>query len=169
MPTITILESAPVLSPLVRAALPSGPVRLVPPGTGCDLAVLAPGWKGGPLPRCRVLLTPGPGGDCPAVVRYGPSLRDTLTFSSLTDAGLVLALQREVVTLTGVRVDRQEIPLARRGDPLDTLAWAGTLLLAGVPPEDLDARLAPPGSGPGSCGPRPPGRGPGTGPGGRGR
>ena len=60
MPTITILESAPVLAPLVRAALPPGPVRLVPPGTDCDLAVLPPGWKGGPLPRCRTLLTPGP-------------------------------------------------------------------------------------------------------------
>ena len=49
------------------------------------------------------------------------------------------ALQRELVTLGGVCREPQEIPLAPQGraDPLALLAWAGTLLLLGAPPERL--------------------------------
>ena len=63
----------------------------------------------------------------------------TLTFSSLAQDTLCLALQRELVTLGGVCREPQEIPLAPQGraDPLALLAWAGTLLLLGAPPERL--------------------------------
>ena len=142
MPTITILEPGATLTDLVSRTLPPALVRLVPSGEGTDLLVLAPtpGTRPPKPPVCRVLLTPerlGVGWTVPAAVSYGPSPRDTLTFSSLDGPGMVLSLQREVVTLDGRRVDRQEIPLPVRGDLLTTLAWAGTLLLAGVSPGDL--------------------------------
>lgn len=73
------------------------------------------------------------------MVSYGLTRRDTLTFSSLAQDTLCLALQRELVTLGGVCREPQEIPLAPQGraDPLALLAWAGTLLLLGAPPERL--------------------------------
>ena len=48
-------------------------------------------------------------------------------------------IQRELVTLGGVCREPQEIPLALQGRavPLALLAWAGTLLLLGAPPERL--------------------------------
>ena len=58
--------------------------------------------------------------------------------------GLCLALQREVVTLAGRSLELQEVPL--RGfagvAPELVLAWAGVLLLAGIPPEKLPASRA---------------------------
>lgn len=58
--------------------------------------------------------------------------------------GLCLALQREVVTLAGRSLEPQEVPL--RGfagvAPELVLAWAGVLLLAGIPPEKLPASRA---------------------------
>ena len=143
MPVIILLEPFPRLRPLLSASLPPALGTLAPPGwTGeTDLLVLAPARGKAPpsCPPCRVVLAPEyPGAlSAPAAVSYGPSPRDTLTFSSLNSRGMVLSLQREVVTLTGSRLDRQELPLPCRGDPLTALAWAGTLLLAGVAPGDL--------------------------------
>lgn len=153
MPTVAVLEPAPLLVPLLARTLPpslaalslsaweSAPAWEAAPA----LVVLGPDWSAAPvradaaLPPCRILLTPGPLRGCaaPSVVSYGPSPRDTLTFSSLRAGGMVLALQREIVTLDGRRVERQELALPVRGEPLLTLAWAGTLLLAGAEPETL--------------------------------
>ena len=143
MPTIAVLEGAPRLAPLLARALPPSLAALSAPDRPADLLVLAPDLRGRsvPCPPCRILLTPGltapPDPAAPSVVSYGPSPRDTLTFSSLRDGGMVLALQRELVTLGGRRVERQELALPVRGEPLLTLAWAGTLLLAGAEPEAL--------------------------------
>ena len=95
------------------------------------------------LPSCRVLLVPGQlcwlAGRIPSVwaVSYGFSSRDTLTLSSLNETRLEAALQRELVTLTGSRIERQEFLLTRAPGttPLETLAYLGTALLLGVPPE----------------------------------
>ena len=94
---------------------------------------------------CRLLLAPG---DLPAlsaqvraetVVSYGLSPRDSLTLSSREGDTLWAALQRELVTVDGQVVERQEFPL--RLEPgageLPSLAAAGALLLLGVPPEEL--------------------------------
>ncbi len=74
-----------------------------------------------------------------AAVSYGLSKRCSLTLSSLEPRRPVLALQREIATLTGIVLERQELPLrlwcGMGPEPL--LAAAGTLLLLGVPPEDL--------------------------------
>jgi len=94
---------------------------------------------------CRVLLTPG--GRCRAlseipsqwVVSYGLAVRDSLTVSSLEPKQAVLALQRELVTLEGTVLERQELPLPI---PPETgaeglMALYGSLLILGVPPEEL--------------------------------
>lgn len=95
--------------------------------------------------RCRTLLLPG---DAPtqrwnlqaaSAVSYGCGHRDTLTLSSREGPVLWAALQREVVTVQGHVVDRQEFPLncPPGQSPLVSLAVAGTLLLMGAPPESL--------------------------------
>lgn len=141
MPTVAVWESSPLLSPLLTRTLPPALARLIPPDRPADLLVLAPGCGSAPPIPCRTLLIPGqsslPALSAAQAVSYGPSPRDTLTFSSLATERLVLSLQREVVTLAGTRLERQEFPVPDRGGVSLTLAWAGTLLLAGVPPEQL--------------------------------
>ena len=74
-----------------------------------------------------------------SAVSYGASPRDSLTLSSREGDTLWAALQRELVTVDGQVVERQEFPL--RLEPgageLPSLAAAGALLLLGVPPEEL--------------------------------
>ena len=141
MPAVAVLD--PALRALVARTLPAGLAELVPPDRRPGLVVLGPAPRPfSPVPGGTVLL-PGRAwrGALPAAaaVGYGPSPRDTLTFSSLGEGKLLLSLQREVVALTGRRLDRQELPLPLLGCPMTTLAWAGTLLLAGAEPESLAA------------------------------
>lgn len=96
------------------------------------------------MPRqCRTVLLPGGmGGVLPqaaSAVSYGSSPRDSLTISSREGSALWAALQRELVTVEGRVVERQEFPLALRPgeEELSALAAAGALLLLGVPPEEL--------------------------------
>lgn len=100
--------------------------------------------RGFPLPRqCRTALLPGGMGGVPpqaaSAVSYGVSPRDSLTISSREGDTLWAALQRELVTVDGRVVERQEFPLALgQGEgELTALAAAGALLLLGVPPEKL--------------------------------
>lgn len=147
METIGIIEEGETLSRCLAASL-GRPLRLGPAARRADLVVICPRFP--PLPQapllCRVLLLPGPqaplAGQTKArwVVSYGLASRDTLTLSSLAPQRPCLALQRELVTLTGTCLEPQEIPLPARFPPLSPLhllAWAGTCLLLGVPPESL--------------------------------
>ena len=100
--------------------------------------------RGLPLPeRCRTVLLPGELGGAPlraaSAVSYGMSPRDSLTISSREGETLWVALQRELVTVDGRIVERQEFPLALEPgeQELSVLAAAGALLLLGVPPEKL--------------------------------
>lgn len=100
--------------------------------------------RGLDMPRqCRTVLLPGGmGGVLPqaaSAVSYGVSPRDSLTISSREGDVLWAALQREVVTIDGQVIERQEFPLALEpgGEELSTLAAAGALLLLGVPLEEL--------------------------------
>lgn len=94
---------------------------------------------------CRIVLLPGDAGELLAGVRaasavsYGPSLRDSLTISSREGNRIWAALQRELVTVGGQVVERQEFPLLteERSGEQAALAVAGALLLLGVPPEEL--------------------------------
>ena len=102
------------------------------------------------LPRaCRTVLIPGSGGSvlrelrAASAVSYGPSPKDSLTISSREETQMWATLQREVVTLEGRVVERQDfpIPLARRGEEMSALATAGALLLLGIPPQELSQGL----------------------------
>ena len=104
--------------------------------------------QGIPLPRqCRTVLLPGEMGGAPlqaaSAVSYGVSPRDSLTISSREGELLWAALQRELVTVDGQVVERQEFPLRlKQGESaMPALAAAGALLLLGVPPEELRTAL----------------------------
>ena len=114
------------------------------------LLVVSPGalgWAGAGAVDCRTVLLPGGAGPLARALRtgqavsYGTSPRDTLTFSSLEGDRICLALQRELVTLQGTVVEQQEmvLPFPPEASPLPFLATAGTLLLLGMPPEQLMA------------------------------
>ena len=110
------------------------------------LLVVSPrvGARGDRLPQeCRTVLLPGGMGGVPpraaSAVSYGASPRDSLTISSREGDTLWAALQRELVTIDGQVVERQEFPLRLEPgeEELPVLAAAGALLLLGVPPEEL--------------------------------
>lgn len=113
------------------------------------LLVVSPGAarRGLQLPAaCRTVLLPGDAGEllggvrAASAVSYGASPKDSLTISSREGERLWAALQRELVTVDGHVVERQEFPLRvdRGRGELSALAVAGALLLLGVPPEALD-------------------------------
>lgn len=114
------------------------------------LVVVSPRAAAGglPLPRqCRTVLLPGGIKGTPpqaaSAVSYGVSPRDTLTISSREGDLLWAALQRELVTVDGQVVERQEFPLylEPRQEELPALAAAGALLLLGVSPEELSKTI----------------------------
>ena len=88
--------------------------------------------------RCRFLLLPGGvrAGftDAQCVVTYGMGVKNTLTLSSIGEDNCILALQREVVTVSGGVLDRQEFKVRAAGGAEDVLAINGALLLLGLPP-----------------------------------
>ena len=105
-------------------------------------------WDG--ASRCNVLLVPGKYAARAAeaitsgcIVSFGMSTRDTITLSSVDDGRPVLAIQRELVTLGGEVLERQEIPIRLQHPvPADTLmAAAGVMLILNVKPENLEALL----------------------------
>ena len=65
---------------------------------------------------------------------------------NIPDSQLCFAVRQELVTLGGAVVEQQELvlPFSTGASPLPFLAAAGTLLLLGVPPEELPARLRSP-------------------------
>ena len=92
---------------------------------------------------CRALLVPGniPGQTIAGiqskwVVSYGLSGKDSITVSSLEKDTAVLALQRELMTLGGEVIERQELPvrLPAGSDSEEIMAACGSLLLLGVLP-----------------------------------
>lgn len=132
----SILRALPAWSGRGRRVSERHPALLVVSPRAAELGL--------PLPeRCRTVLLPGELGGVPlcaaSAVSYGVSPRDSLTISSREGGTLWVALQRELVTVDGQIVERQEFPLAL--DPGETelpaLAAAGALLLLGVPPEKL--------------------------------
>lgn len=112
------------------------------------LLVVSPGAAAGGLAlpaACRTVLLPGDAGGMPdglraaSAVSYGASPKNSLTVSSREGNHLWAALQRELVTVDGQVVERQEfsMPLLPGQGELPSLAVAGALLLLGVPPEEL--------------------------------
>ena len=110
----------------------------------CELLVCSPDAAVHSHARFHTVLTPS-GNARPAsdeAISYGPSPRDSLTISSLSSASLVISIQRELLRLDNVRLERQELPRIPLIHSADwTLAIAGTLLLLGAPPEQLPGLL----------------------------
>ncbi len=113
-----------------------------------ELLVISPGaigWAGAGILSCRMVLLPGSAGplarsfQAESAVSYGTSPKDTITVSSIEDDQLCVAIQRELVTVKGGVVDRQELVLTlpREWSPLPYLASVGALLLLGVPAEEI--------------------------------
>lgn len=118
-------------------ALPALDVLLVagavPPDVSCRVAVV-PGQQAATMPF-----------DAKRVITYGLSVKDTLTVSSAVDNDMALAVQREIVDVSGRRIDRQEIVFTRPRHMgiQQALACVGGMLALGVPPEELPGLLAP--------------------------
>lgn len=156
MVTVGIWERDGELSGLVEAALDRAgqTVRLHPArhpaelaGGLLDLLAVAPeavGWAGAPAVACRTVLLPGAAGVrfCPpraeSAVSYGTSPRDTITLSSAEAGRLCVEVQRELVTVSGAVVERQELVLPRPEElpPGLLLAAAGALLLLDLTPDE---------------------------------
>lgn len=90
---------------------------------------------------CGILLMPGDSigvsrdteiFDAGCIVTYGMSPKNTVTFSSIGEDTCILTLQRELVTITGDVLERQEINIKGEMRPDSLLAVAGTLLLLGL-------------------------------------
>ena len=112
-------------------------------GESLDLLAVSPGatgWAGAASVTCRLLLLPGSAGPLARgmrveeVVSYGTGPQNTITLSSLEGDKICLAVQRELVTVEGGVVERQELVLpypAGRESPDLFMARVGTLLLLG--------------------------------------
>jgi hypothetical protein len=75
-------------------------------------------------------------------VTYGLGGQNTVTLSSRSQSGCLLSLQREIVTLDGLPLERQEIPLPPLPQPEPALAIAAALLVTGCPPDELYGALS---------------------------
>lgn len=103
-----------------------------------------------PLPPSRLLLLPGTEvsllSHCisSCVISYGASHKDSLTISSLDPPTVSLAILRELPTLTGGIVERQELQFPLRGqEPALSLVFrVGLLLVLGLPVEEIPALLS---------------------------
>lgn len=71
------------------------------------------------------------------VISYGMSPRDTVTASSISESGVVISLQRELVTLKGEVLERQELPImpSKKAKLEHMMAVKSALLLLGLSPE----------------------------------
>ena len=132
---------------ILRGLAGRGSGRWEGPAGRPALLVISPGAAGEEIAAaaCRTVLLPGDAVGVPrglraaSAVSYGASPKNSLTVSSREEGRLWAALQRELVTVEGRVVERQEfpIPLFPGMGELAALAAAGALLLLGVPPEEL--------------------------------
>lgn len=112
-------------------------------GEMLDLLVVSPdaaGWGGASSVNCRILLLPGSAGQLArgmhveGAVSYGTGPKDTISLSSLEGDKICLAIQRELVTVDGGVVERQELVLpypAGEERPDLFMARIGAMLLLG--------------------------------------
>ncbi len=109
-------------------------------GNTTDILVFAPDCiisrHDAPLTiRCGILLLPGDAVaddfEAGCVVTYGMSPKNSITFSSIGEETCVLALQRELLTINGDVLERQELKIRSEMKPDRLLAVAGALLLLG--------------------------------------
>lgn len=149
MARIGIWEDGGDFSGALEDCLPTRPVLGRHPAVFSegffDLLLVAPSaraWAGAGVIQCRTALLPGSALplaralSAQSAVSYGASPKDTLTISSLEDRQICVALQREIITLDGATLERQEfvLPFPPGEDPERFLGLTGArLLLTGSP------------------------------------
>lgn len=130
-------------SGLPRPLLIGGQHPAVLLGEEMDLLVVSPGatgWAGAGGLHCRLALVPDGAGvlmrglKAEGAVSYGSGPKNTITLSSIEEERISIAIQRELVTVEGGMVERQELvlPYPKQGQtPEFFMARVGTLLLLG--------------------------------------
>lgn len=144
---IGVWEKEKILSALLAQLCPAAKLcsaKRLPSGKAPDLLILSPDLPPTKTMRgsCQALLLPGALSSLAKefsarwVVSCGGN-RDTLALSFLTGNTFGLSVQRDILSLTGERIERQELCLPRKGalSPPYLLLLAGAQLLLGVPPE----------------------------------
>lgn len=104
-------------------------------GGQADLLIVPRGASGGRAP-CLLLAGGQEAEPGQRAVRCGLGAGDQLSLSSIGRGCAMLSLQGELTTLSGARLEPQEIPLALRGspEPEAVLAAAGAMLLLDADP-----------------------------------
>ncbi len=107
-----------------------------------ELTVLSPGFSGDLRASRGAVLAPGDRHgeiSSPCAVTYGMSGRNSVTLSSVGAGQCVLSVQRDIPTVLGNRLERQDIPVSP--EPEHDGEWTaglyGALLMAGIGPEML--------------------------------
>ena len=107
------------------------------------ILLIAPGFSGFPsvsgisaavcCGKCTELESPVP------FLRCGMSETDAFSFSSIGERIALAEISREIITLTGSVIEKQELllPLPEHIEPLAALGIFASLLLLGYPPELL--------------------------------
>ncbi len=105
-----------------------------------DLIVVSPETARRHIPvtgQAKILLLPGFTAQCDVTakcaVTYGMSARDTLTLSSFAGHTRIMAMQREIMTLSGCILERQEVTIHDTLPPEILLAVYGALIILGEP------------------------------------
>jgi len=107
-----------------------------------DALAVLPGVRGTPPVTVHTAVVPLDSAvTAKQIISYGLEQNCTVTLSSHTPEGCMLALRRDIVTLGGTHIERQEIALPPLTDPEQRLGICGTLLAAGCPPESLFERM----------------------------
>ncbi len=112
------------------------------------LIIIPPKWKAEDYYKkeeCRILLIPDSAGevlrffDADCVVSYGMSEKCSVTLSSISENHAVVSIQRELPTLDGDLLERQDLKMNRPENLSEEslLAAASILLIAGAAPEKL--------------------------------
>ena len=116
-------------------------------GTSQDIIVISTGFvmvhRTDTKPvGCGILLLPGDADaedfNAECVVTYGMSPKNTITFSSIGEDACVVALQRELLTIGGDMLERQEFKVKSDLRPDTLLAVTGALLILGQKPSELN-------------------------------
>lgn len=149
MARIGVWEGADGFAAALGNHLPAGAVVGRHPALfsqeGFELLLVSPAasaWAGANQIEARTVLLPGLALPLTRIlhaasaVSYGTSPKDTLTISSLEGSQICVALQREILTLPGATLERQEyvLPFPVGEDPVRFLGLTGArLLLTGKP------------------------------------
>jgi len=122
----------------ILSALPNDMARHSVEGEMPDAVLVMPGQTVDEPLEAPTVIAPS---ECRAktkqFITYGAGPKDTVTFSSVSGDYQILALQREIVTLGGVRLERQDIPLPPNNRPHRTLALCALMLTTGVEPASM--------------------------------